>query len=74
MASIMENFDFYVQIIEKNLLKVKCDKKAALRLIEQIVVIDFYDQWCVNRLIQLVRQYQKEEREFYVELQQYLDI
>ena len=58
----MENHNFYVQIIEKNLLKVKGDKKAALRLIEQIVVIDFYDQWCVNRLIQLVRQYQKEER------------
>ena len=58
---MMENFDFYVQIIEKNLLKVKGDKKAALRLMEQIVVIDFYDQWCVNRLIQLVRQYQKEE-------------
>ena len=74
MASMMENFDFYVQIIEKNLLKVKADKTAALRLIEQIVVIDFYDQWCVNRLIKLVRQYQKEEREFYVELQQYLDI
>ena len=50
MASMMENFDFYVQIIEKNLLKVKSDKKAALRLIEEIVVIDFYDQWCVNRL------------------------
>ena len=59
---MMENCDFYVQILEKNLLKVKGDKKAALRLIEQIVVIDFYDQWCVNRLIQLVRQYQKEER------------
>ena len=44
MASMMENFDFYVQIIEKNLLKIKGDKKAALRLIEQIVVIDFYDQ------------------------------
>ena len=41
MASMMENFDLYVQIIEKNLLKVKADKKTALRLIEEIVVIDF---------------------------------
>ena len=75
MASMMENFDLYAQIIEKNLLKVKSDKKkTVLRLIEEIVVIDFYDQWCVNRLNELVRQYQKEERDFYVEIQQYLDI
>ena len=69
MASMMENFDFYVQVIEKNLLKVKANKKEALRLIEEIVVIDFNDQWCVNRLWRLVRQYQIEERNIYVELQ-----
>ena len=67
-------FDLYVQIIENNILKVKSDKKAALRLIEEIVLIDFCDHWCVERLIKLVKQYQKEERDLYVELQQYLDI
>ena len=61
MASMMEKFDLYVQIIENNILKVKSDKKAALRLIEEIVLIDFYDHWCVGRLIKLVKQYQKEE-------------
>ena len=40
----MENFEFFVKILENNLLKVKSDKKAALKLIEEIVVIDFYDQ------------------------------
>ena len=74
MASMMEKFDLYVQIIENNILKVKSDKKAALKQIEEIVVIDFYDQWCVNKLWMLVKQYQKEERDLYVELQQYLDI
>ena len=74
MASMMEKFDLYVQIIENNILKVKSDKKAALRLIEEIILIDFYDHWCVDRLIKLVKQYQKEERDLYVELQQYLDI
>ena len=34
-------------------------KKAALRLVEKIVVIDIYDQCCVNRLWKLVRQLQK---------------
>ena len=60
----MKIFYFYAQIIEKNLLKVKAVKTAALRLIEQIVVIDFYDQWYVNSLIKLVRQYQKKRENF----------
>ena len=68
MASMLENFEFYVKILENNLLKVKSDQKAALKLIEEIVVIDFYDQWCVNRLWRLVRHYQEEERDLYMEL------
>ena len=68
MSSMMEKLDLYVQIIDNNILKVKSDKKAALKLIEEIVLIDFYDHWCVDRLINLVKQYQKEERDLYVEL------
>ena len=52
----MEKFDLYVQIIENNILKVKSDKKVTLGLIEEIVLIDFYDHWCVDRLIKLVKQ------------------
>ena len=37
-------------------------------------MIDFYDQWCVNKFWMLVRQYQKEEGDLYVELYKYLDI
>ena len=55
----MENFELYVKILENTILKVKSDKKAALKLIGDIVVIDFYDQWCVNKLWMLVRQHQK---------------
>ena len=64
----MENFELYTKILENTLLKVKSNKKAALKLIGDIVVIDFYDQWCVNKLWMLVRQCQKEERDLYVEL------
>ena len=70
----MENFELYVKILKNTILKVKSDKKAALKLIGDIVVIYFYDQWCVNKLWMLVRQYQKEERDLYVELYKYLDI
>ena len=71
---MMASFELYVKILENAIVKVKSDKKAALKLIEEIVVIDFYDQWCVNKLWMLVKQYQKEERDLYVELKQYLDI
>ena len=71
---MMASFELYVKILENAIAKVKSDKKTALRLIEEIVVIDFYDQWCVNKLWMLVKQYQKEERDLYVELSQYLDI
>ena len=71
---MMENFEQYVKILENTIVKVKSDKKAALKLIQEIVVIDFYDHWCVNKLWMLVTQYQKEERDLHVELYQYLDI
>ena len=45
---MMASFELYVKILENTIVKVKSDKKAAVQLIEEIVVIDFYDQWCVD--------------------------